>query len=232
MAEQDRKDLVPSVLNDLIDVDGTPADGQGLRRSAGVWTPADMLGVDDVLPEFGPCLSFYEGSHSGTIADASAAAAAWSGMDMGVVPGYGPDEYPGGHVAQGTWSGETLGSYQVWHADEPGIYQVYTLAQLGLDGAPHATGEARFGPPWGTIPAWSWGTDTEKKPFALLNYAHRVDTLTVFVSQGMIDAGKGGFAIRRPYYITPGSERANSLYLFALIERVYPGATFDYYADL
>jgi len=40
MAEQDRADLVPSVLNDLMDVDGEPADGDGLVRRDGAWVPA------------------------------------------------------------------------------------------------------------------------------------------------------------------------------------------------
>ena len=40
MAEQDRKDAIPCVLNDLIDVDGEPADGDGLVRSGGAWVPA------------------------------------------------------------------------------------------------------------------------------------------------------------------------------------------------
>jgi len=39
MAEQDREDLVPSVLNDLIDVDGEPADGDTLTYSDGAWRP-------------------------------------------------------------------------------------------------------------------------------------------------------------------------------------------------
>jgi hypothetical protein len=40
MAEQDRKDLVPAVLNDLIDVDGTPAEGDTLTFRNGAWRPA------------------------------------------------------------------------------------------------------------------------------------------------------------------------------------------------
>jgi len=40
MAEQDREDLVPSVLNDLMDVDGEPADGDMLIRQGGAWVPS------------------------------------------------------------------------------------------------------------------------------------------------------------------------------------------------
>ena len=43
MAEQDRKDAIPSVLNDLIDVDGEPTEGDGLTYTGGAWRPTPGL---------------------------------------------------------------------------------------------------------------------------------------------------------------------------------------------
>jgi len=222
MAEQDRKDLVPSVLNDLMDVDGEPADGDALVREGGVWAP-----TAGPLPPYGPALTFYEAySPTANLADDNAIKAAWIALNMAHVPNYQIVNQP----PTGTWTGEAWGS-QVWRATEPGIYSAYVWQSISLSATPTAGARVMQAEPGSYLLDYTWTMDRIPR----LAHTQQNDTagnITLFVSQGMIDAGVGGLAVRTPRYITSGAERVNSLYMIVAIERQSPGSTFDYYSEL
>jgi hypothetical protein len=67
---------------------------------------------------------------------------------------------------------------------------------------------------------------------SLNNYYEFTQQIVMPISQGMIDAGFGGFDAGAPNYISGAAERINELRLVAVIERYSPGSTFDYYGNI
>lgn len=220
MAEQDRKDLVPSVLNDLIDVDGTPVEGNSLTYTGAAWEP-----TDGPIPPNGPVINVWDGESSGSRADNAAIATAWNAI---VMSRDGYDAYPGVHPTMGAWIGS--GGYQQWNATEPGNYAIYVISKCVADGI-HANGYAALPIPLSRISNYSWGSGIVPLKSPTTDF-QRHDHLTMQISQGMIDAGFGGFDVRYPSYFPGSTERINVLRLSVVIERYSPGSTFDYYGDL
>lgn len=226
MAETDREDVIPANLTDLMDVDGNPTDGDSIVRQGDVWVPGHAA-----LPTNGPAFNVWQGLATGsTLNNQAAIIAAWLAMDVAIDPAY--ETYPGTHPAMGAW--DTANTTQLrWLADEPGIYNVYTLAVLQVNGTPDAAAYARFSEPLSVVAGTAWGPDpvaTKASVSNVFRASHAMSTL--FVSQGMIDGGIGGFVVQAPDYVTGGAERANQLELTVVVERYQPGATFDYSGEL
>lgn len=228
MAEQDREDLVPSVLNDLIDVDGEPADGDGLVRDGDTWRPGNGN-----LPSLGPVFTIFDGyaNASPTYADLGAQRAAWEAMD--VQPDSGYDEYPAAQEVLGSWEGVFLGR-QRWRPDTPGLYTAYILSSVYINADPSSGAVALVSPPLVPTLDRTWGIDTEYIKFAgLSSPARRVDHITMPISQGMIDADYAGLVVKAPGVIgQTGPELCNQLELVAIIERQSPGSPIDYFGGL
>jgi len=226
MAEQDKPTLVPEVLNDLMDVDGTPSEGDGLAYSAGAWRPGVAAGL---LPENGPALTFWNSVYSGAnLADQPAINAARTAMTMGIQPGY--DTYPGVQPVMGTWV-QVNGSF-AWHADEPGLYQVYWSEEITVNTAPGTGALCTHREPTDLIHFNTFGGPTLGVPLATATVFRAGGVLNFNVSQGMIDAGFGGFGKPSISYAPSGAERVNGMRFQALIQRHSPGSTFDYYAEI
>jgi hypothetical protein len=227
MAEQDRPDAVPAVLNDLMDVDGTPSEGDGLSFTDGAWRPGVAAGL---LPESGPALTVFDGESTGSRSDNIEIGEAWGAIPVAQKEGY--EAYPGVHPPMGAWS-SAQGLGMEWRATEPGVYTVYTMNGFALSAAWGANSAAYLCPPIPLVSGQAWGADRTTAALAPGQLTvFRTDHLTLFISQGMIDAGWGGFCFRAPAYTPHGAERVNLLYVLAVIERHSPGSAFDYYGDI
>lgn len=229
MAEQDRKDAVPSVLNDLIDVDGTPADGDGLAYTGGAWRPGVAAGL---LPEFGPALCVWQGNYDGVALanNLPAIGAAWNAMVMAVT---GTDTWPGTQPTLGGW-GETNG-YVRWLATEPGIYRWWVEQRIGLDGAPHSSGRFSMLGAQDWMEGWVYSEAAETvgpTGVNVLNQVQRYRSGVLFASQGMVDNDRAGVFTPSPGYETSGSERVTNLRSVLFVQQYSPGSTFDYYGNL
>lgn len=185
-----------------------------------------------LLEPNGPALTLFDATATGSYADNNALRLAWSGMTVAQASGY--ETYPGVQPVMGSWT-DVFGTSLRWMPDEPGFYTAYVLQAVSFDGAPHATAGAGLALPLDIIGNHVWGSDSVFRkplnPFGTYQ-SQRTDRVTLPISQGMIDAGFGGFDVNAPQYFTGGSERASLLYLFVLIEKYSPGSAFDYYGDL
>jgi len=227
MAEQDKPTLVPAVLNDLIDVDGEPADGDMLIRQGGAWVPA----AGPLPGAFGPALSFFTADYTGAnLANDAAVKAAFVALSVIRDTQY---DYvvPPSEPAIGTWQGLAIGArgLQRWFATEPGIYNAYILQTFTVSETPTAGAKGFFSAPMSSIASFTWGPDPIWAGLISPTQFSRAENLNLSISQGMIDAGAGGFDLKHPAYLTSGAERINSIYLEIVIERYSPGSTFDYY---
>lgn len=181
-------------------------------------------------PEFGPALTFFEGQYIGAdLADGDAQAAAFIGIDLDIAAGY--EAWPGVQPVLGEWS--THIDTQRWRATEPGVYTAYVYQTVNFANAQSASDDLRLASPQDAMTSVTWGPDRVPTRISPVGYVARADYLpTLFVSEGLIDAGFGGFDIKSPYFTTSGAARINSIYLFVMIARQSPGSTFDYYPEL
>lgn len=224
MAEQDRDDLVPSVLNDLIDVDGEPTDGDGLEYSTGAWRPTFGAGS---LPRYGPVLNVWGGEYSGAaLVDQDAINAAWVAMTVVKNTGY---DYVGNPPAMGGWAAAF--GQQRWRATEPGFYSIYVRSQGNADSY-NANGFGRMAHHLSAIGNQTWGNDLMTPIKSATEQYAFTQQLTLPISQGMIDAGYGGFDVGSVIYVPGAGERLNYLRLMCVVERYSPGSEVDYFGDI
>ena len=123
--EQDRKDAIPSVLNDLIDVDGTPAVGDGLVFDGANWVPSPPYGSVN-----GPLLRVWN-SVAATL-PAEAGPGDWNGTEP--VSANADQDWlgaPDGTPDWGHWVDGSAG--WEYHITEPGIYTAEAYAVVTFD---------------------------------------------------------------------------------------------------
>lgn len=227
MAETgERPDIVPYTLGQLSDVDSAsaPAVGDTLTWDGAEWRAGGIAG------EFGPALSLWKGQYDGAnLADYQAIYATWIALDPSPTSGY--ETYPGTHPPMGSWVAAYSGTLR-WLASEPGLYHLYASRYARLSAAPSADAALTWSPLSTILLNSIWGVDNDItfKPAVTVN--QRTESITVPISQGMIDAGIGGVDVGAPFFATGGAERVNLLSLNVIIERHSPGAAFNYYGDI
>lgn len=179
-----------------------------------------------LLPEYGPVFNKWDGtvSEGAGFADNSAVLAAW----LDELPVRTDTTYPGEHPDTGAWS-ELWDTYRAWGATDPGLYSIYVYQGANIENELSGTRVA-FGVPTERVAASVHTPDT-----AVVGYSSGFQAtlrLVMPISQGMIDAGVGGFVIAAPQLYAAGSEQILDALCYVIIQRYSPGSAFDYFGDI
>lgn len=162
MTEQDKPTLVPAVLNDLMDVDGEPAEGDSLTRIGGVWT----AGKGDRFPN-GPLVQSWSVTATPpaqtTLGQINYIESAPSLANDGLYYQGNEAIFEEDPDAWGSWADVGSGQY-AFTLNAPGVYS-YSMGVQATLSAPASAGTSltlTVGHYWmpyverATTPGWAW----------------------------------------------------------------------------
>lgn len=229
MAEQDRKDLIPAVLNDLIDVDGTPADGDSLIRDGGVWVPTAPGG--SAVDAHGPAITIWTGSVDVDFEQDGSQYIinGWAAMNAAMLF----DQWNAFLQAQptlGSWGSPNPDYVSVlaWQADTPGHYEINLKQNFIINHLPSDGANAQFCVPQSILMFLGYGADAPQVP-VVTGDPSMVDHFSMVITQAMIDGGIGGFYVDGPNYYGDPDYKVSTIETVCRIVRHNPGNDVDYF---
>lgn len=221
MTEQDKATLVPAVLNDLIDVDGEPADGETLRRVGDAWVPSVGQGINDN----GPMVFSLSEVRSGlTLGNQSDITAFTSGStdatqsNFGDYWGPGVDPVPAVPFARKALSPGS-GKYGI-EVLVPGVYDVTGIVDPLLSSVPTVPAAflCRLGLPGYYSAAREW------VPAVLTGPSGQISVPSVVVNQSDIDNNVNFFELQGTYFPSSGTTYPTQYYLQLDVWQRWPGS--------